>query len=308
YQTLYEALVDVALLSAPIAPFFSEKLYLDLVPGAESVHLTAMPTCYESLIDKDLEERMDLAQRASSMVLALRRKVNIKVRQPLSKLIIPVLSNKVREQLEKVRGLLLGEVNVKEAEFITDTTGLITKKIKPNFKVLGKKYGPQMKAIAARFGSMSQEEIAAIEAAETLGQPYTLQLGDAAVTLEKGDYEIHSEDMPGWLVATDGPLTLALDITLTDELRREGTARELVNRIQNLRKDCGFDVTDRIEVTIYADGQDGKEIADSLSSFKDYVARQTLAKKVELCGMPAAADALEVEWGEGAIRIQVRKL
>ncbi len=310
YQTLYEVLVDVAKMSAPIAPFFSERLYLDLVPDAESVHFTPMPAYDASEVDKDLEERMDLAQRASSMVLALRRKVNIKVRQPLSKLIIPVIDNKVKEQLEKVKTLLLGEVNVKDAEFISDTAGLITKKIKPNFKTLGKRYGAQMKAIAAYFGAMGQEEISAIQAAEAKGENYVFDLAGNQVSLAKGDYEISSEDMPGWLVATDGPLTLALDITISDELKKEGTARELINRIQNLRKDNGLDVTDRISVEIYADGDARSEIEASLASFTDYVARQTLAKSIDLAtaGAACAADALEAEWGDGTIRIAVRKL
>ena len=308
YQTLYEVLVDVAKMAAPIAPFFMERMYLDLVPGAESVHFVAMPEYDGASVDKDLEERMDLAQRASSMVLALRRKVNIKVRQPLSKLVIPVIDKKVEEQLEKVKVLLLGEVNVKEAEFISDTAGLITKKIRPNFKTLGKKYGAKMKAIAAAFGQLSQEDIAAIQAAENEDKEYMLHLSDGDVAICKGDYEISSEDMPGWLVATDGPLTLALDITVTDDLKREGTARELINRIQNLRKDSDFDVTDKIEVKIFADGDDRSEIEDSLGSFKDYVASQTLAKGVSVASLADAGDAREVEWNDSAIRISVSRL
>ena len=308
YQTLYEVLVDVAKMAAPIAPFFMERMYLDLVPGAESVHFVAMPEYDGASVDKDLEERMDLAQRASSMVLALRRKVNIKVRQPLSKLVIPVIDKKVEEQLEKVKVLLLGEVNVKDAEFISDTAGLITKKIRPNFKTLGKKYGAKMKAIAAAFGQLSQEDIAAIQAAENEDKEYMLHLSDGDVAICKGDYEISSEDMPGWLVATDGPLTLALDITVTDDLKREGTARELINRIQNLRKDSDFDVTDKIEVKIFADGDDRSEIEDSLGSFKDYVASQTLAKGISVASLADAGDAREVEWNDSAIRISVSRL
>lgn len=330
YQTLYEVLVAVAKLSAPIAPFFSERLYLDLVPDAESVHFTSMPSTDSSKVDKDLEERMDLAQRASSMVLALRRKVNIKVRQPLSKLIIPVINDKVKEQFEKVKGLVLGEVNVKDAEFISDTAGLITKKIKPNFKTLGKQYGSQMKAIAAYFGAMGQEEISAIQAAEAEDRQYIFTVGESEVRLSKGDYEITSEDMPGWLVATDGPLTVALDITVTDELKKEGTARELINRIQNLRKDGGLDVTDRINVVVYASGEALEEIETSLAVYGDYVGRQTLAKSVEVVGGGAAAGAgvpagagagvpagagagvsagaVEVEWGEEAISIKIEKI
>ena len=308
YQTLYEVLVDVAKLAAPIAPFFMEKMYLDLVPGAESVHFEAMPAYDAAAVDKDLEERMDLAQRASSMVLALRRKVNIKVRQPLSKLVIPVIDKKIEAQLEKVKALLLGEVNVKDAEFISDTAGLITKKIRPNFKALGKKYGARMKSIAAAFGALGQEDIAAIQASEASGSDYVLKLADGDVILARGDYEISSEDMPGWLVATDGPLTLALDITVTDELRKEGTARELINRIQNLRKDSDFDVTDKISVRIFAEGQDYDEIEASLASFKDYVASQTLAREIEVAPLSEAGDASEVEWNDSVIRISVSRL
>lgn len=309
YQTLYEVLVAVAKLAAPIAPFFMDRMYLDLVPGAESVHFVSMPSYDASVVDKDLEERMDLAQRASSMVLALRRKVNIKVRQPLSKLVIPVIDQRVKEQLELVKGLLLGEVNVKEAEFLADTEGLITKKIKPNFKTLGKMYGAKMKAISAAFNMLGQAEISAIQAQEATGEGYMLTLADGdQVKIVKGDYEISSEDMPGWLVATEGSLTLALDITVTDDLKKEGIARELINRIQNLRKDSGFDVTDKINVKIFADGEDGADIADALCAFGDYVASQTLAKTVEAGALADAGNAAEVEWGDGVIRIEVVKL
>ncbi|MGM9747881.1 MAG: class I tRNA ligase family protein, partial [Candidatus Cryptobacteroides sp.] len=308
YQTLYEVLKDIALLAAPIAPFFMERLWLDLVPGADSVHYVKMPDYDPSVVDKDLEERMDIAQRASSMVLALRRKVSIKVRQPLSKLVVPVIDEKVRVQLEKVKGIILGEVNVKEAEFISDSTGLITKKIKPNFKTLGKRYGKQMKEIAAAFAQLGQEQIASIQASENVATPYCMELPSGNVMLEKGDYEITSEDMPGWLVASDGPLTIALDVTITEELRREGTARELVNRIQNLRKDSGFEVTDKISVVIYASGDDFTEISSSLADFGEYVAAQTLAKSVEVSQEQAPETAAEVEWNEGMVRIEVARL
>ena len=308
YQTLYQVLVSVAKLAAPIAPFFMERLYLDLVPGAESVHYVPMPEYDETVVDKDLEERMELAQRASSMVLALRRKVNINVRKPLSKIVIPVIDSKVKEQLEKVKNLILGEVNVKEAEFIDDAAGMITKKIKPNFKTLGKIYGKQMKEIAAAFGTLSQEEISAIQSSEASSEAYVLHLPSGDVALNKGDYEITSEDMPGWLVATEGSLTLALDVTVTEELRLEGVARELINRIQNLRKDSGFEVTDKISVVIYADGSDGEEIAASLNGFGEYVASQTLALSVATAPLAEAGDAAEVEWNDAAIRIKVAKV
>ena len=310
YQTLYEVLKNIAILAAPIAPFYMDQLYKDLVPGGEeSVHYVLMPKCDESVIDKDLEERMELAQRASSMVLALRRKVNIKVRQPLSKLVIPVISDKVREQLEKVKGLILGEVNVKEAEFIADTTGIITKKIRPNFKTLGKVYGKRMKEIAGAFTEIPQAEINAIQAAEAEGKPYTLALEGGEVILNPGDYMISSEDMPGWLVASEGQLTLALDIEISEELKNEGIARELVNRIQNIRKDSGFDVTDKVDVTVFADGEQHAEIEKSLAAYHDYVASQTLAHTVELkSAAEASAEAMEVEWNDTSIRIAVKRI
>ena len=304
YQTLYEALKDVAVLAAPIAPFYMDQLYLDLVPGEESVHYVNMPAYDPALVDKDLEERMELAQRATSMVLALRRKVNIKVRQPLSKLIIPVISDIVRDQLEKVKTLLLTEVNVKEAEFISDTTGIITKKIKPNFKTLGKAYGPRMKEIAAAFGTLDQKTISEIQSAGT----YTLNLTSGPVLINPEDYEISSEDMPGWLVASEGPLTIALDIEVTEELKAEGIARELVNRIQNIRKDSNFDVTDRVDVVIYADGEDFEQIESSLKVNGEYLASQTLSRSVRLeriAGAPQSA--VEVEWNEVPIRINVSR-
>ena len=303
YQTLYEVLVDVAVLGAPIAPFYMDRLYLDLVPdGSESVHYVNMPACDEAVIDTDLEERMNLAQKATSMVLALRRKVSIKVRQPLQKLIIPVISAKVREQLEQVKSIILNEVNVKEAEFISDTTGIITKKIKPNFKTLGKVYGKQMKEIAGAFGGFDQATISAIQNAEAAGLAYSVELPSGAVELRPGDYEISSEDMPGWLVATEGQLTIALDIQISEELKREGVARELINRIQNLRKDSGFEVTDKIGVAIFADGAAYDDIAAALEGYKDYIAAQTLALSVTL-GKDAPEGAADVEWDEGSVKM-----
>lgn len=303
YQTLYSCLESVAILGAPITPFFMERLFLDLnaVSGRHSensVHQVLMPEENVNYIDKDLEERMELAQLSSSMILALRRKVNIKVRQPLAKIVIPVLDNRIKEQLERVEKLILNEVNVKEMEYITDTTGLITKKIKPNFKTLGKRYGKQMKEISAAFATLSQEEINDIERNGT----HVLALAGGEVVLEAGDYEITSEDMPGWLVASDGKLTVALDITITDSLRKEGVARELVNRIQNIRKDSGLEVTDKICVVI----EERPEIAESLSEFKDYVASQTLSQEITLSS--DLKDASSVEWGNGeTLKISISK-
>ena len=300
YETLYGVLRTVTLLSAPIAPFYADELWLDLVPGAECVHFERMPEADESLIDPELEKRMELAQKATSLVLALRRKVNIKVRQPLAKMLIPVISDEVRARLEMVKSLILTEVNVKEAEFLSDTTGIITKKIKPNFRVLGKKYGTQMKEIAAAFAKLDQATISAIQASSE----YTLALPSGNVVLTGEDYEITSEDMPGWLVASEGALTIALDIQLSDELVKEGTARELINRIQNLRKDSGFEVTDRVDVSIVADGQAYDEIEAALTGFKDYIASQTLALSVSLS---KEGEGSEVEWNEETIKILVTR-
>ena len=305
YNTVYSVLKTVALLAAPIAPFFMDRLWCDLTGGNGSVHFELMPEADHSVMDEALEERMALAQKSCSMVLALRKKVGINVKQPLPRLVIPVVSGALKEKLEAVKNVILAEVNVKDAQFISDTTGVITKKIKPNFKTLGKTYGPRMKEIAAAFPSMGQAQIAEIERCEG---DYTLSLPGGDVILTKADYEIHSEDMPGWLVASEGALTLALDITLTPELVREGNARELVRPIQNLRKTADFDVTDRIETTVYADGKAYEEIRDCLDSFGTYVASQTLSTNVSLQPLSeAGADAYDVEWGEGSIKIKVSR-
>ena len=305
FQTLYDVLMDVAILSAPIAPFFMEQLYLDLGGSSESVHYVLMPEADASVIDMELEQRMELAQQATSMVLALRKKVGIPVRQPLAKMLVPVISDVVRARLEAVKGLILTEVNVKEMEFVTDTTGIITKKIKPNFKTLGKVYGARMKEIAAAFGTLDQATITAIQNAETAGEAYTLVLPGGEVVLNPGDCQISSEDMPGWLVASDGALTIALDVELTEALRREGVARELVNRIQNLRKTAGFEVTDRIDTVVYADSP---EIAPALATFGEWIASQTLSRSVTQAPASAAGDdAREVEWLAGTIYIAVKR-
>ena len=304
YQTLYEVLVDVAMLAAPIAPFFMDQLYRDLT-GSDSVHFTLMPASDEERIDPAVEEWMSLAQKATSMVLALRKKCNIPVRQPLQKLVIPVISEKVRGQLAAGRDLVLGEVNVKEMEFIADTTGIMVLKVKPNFRTIGKAYGARMKEIAAAFGSLSQEVISAMKAAETSSSAYTLVLPGGDVVLNPGDYQISSEDMPGWLVASEGPLTIALDIEVTPQLRREGLSRELVNRIQNLRKSAGFEVTDRIDTLVFADDP---SLEDALSVYSDYVKAQTLSRTLRLApAAEAPATAAEVEWTEGNIKITVKR-
>ena len=305
YQTMYEVLKSIALISAPIAPFFMERLWLDLVPDGDSVHYQAMPQCDISLVDNGLEESMEFAQKASSMVLALRKKVGINVRKPLAKVLVPVMDETVKEHIVKVKDIFLTEVNVKEIEFLHDTTGIITKKIKPNFKTLGKIYGKRMKEIAAAFGQLSQEEISAIErSADT----YVWNLPGGEVLLGKGDYEINSEDMPGWLVATEGTLTIALDIVQTPQLKREGVARELIHPIQTIRKESGFEVTDRINTTIYADGDSYEEIGDALSEYSEYVAAQTLSVSLELKKLSEMPEgAVSIEWGDSTICIKVSK-
>ena len=304
YQTLYTCLETVVLLAAPIAPFITDRIFRDLnaLSGrhtAESVHLAAYPKADESLIDADLERMMSLAQRTSSMVLALRRKVNIKVRQPLQKIIIPVLDKDMARYIDAVRTLIQGEVNVKAIELISDTTGIITKRIKPNFKTLGPKYGKYMKQIAALVATFSQEQIAAVENdAETI-----LSIDGEQLTTTVADYEIVSEDMPGWLVASEGKLTVALDITITDELRREGVARELVNRIQNIRKESGFEVTDKIRVEIEAN----ELTTAAVESFAEYIASQTLALDVKTSAQPVGEFVVDSDLDEEALKIAVTK-
>ena len=305
YETLYKVLVDVAALAAPIAPFFMDQLYCDLVPGAESVHFTLMPQALEKAVDKDLEERMALAQQATSLILGIRKKVNIPVRQPLQKVMIPVISDKVRRQLDQVKGIILTEVNVKEMEFIEDASGIMTLRIKPNFKVLGKTYGARMKEIAAAFGTLDQPVISAIQKAETAGEAYTLALPGGDVVLNPGDYAISSEDVEGWQVASEGSLTVALDIEVTPQLRLEGLSRELVNRIQNLRKASGFEVTDRIHTVVYSDDP---ALAEALQVYSDYIKSQTLSLSIGLeKAADAPADAAEVEWTEGTIKLTVKR-
>ena len=304
YQTLYTCLETVSMLAAPIAPFITDRIFCDLNAlsgrhSESSVHLAEYPKCNEALIDRELEDMMSLAQRTSSMVLALRRKVNIKVRQPLQKIIIPVLDKNMAKHIEAVRQLIMGEVNVKDIELISDTTGIITKRIKPNFKTLGPKYGKYMKQIAALVATFTQEQIAAVENdAETI-----LNIDGEQVVTTVADYEITSEDMPGWLVASEGKLTVALDITITDDLRREGVARELVNRIQNIRKDSGFEVTDKIRVEIEAT----ELTAPAIESFADYIAQQTLAVDVKAVASPAGSFVVDSDIDESPLKIAVTK-
>ncbi len=280
YQTLYTCLETVAILGSPIAPFFSDQLYRDLnnVTGhnkAESVHLTDFPVANTSFIDKALEERMEAAQLISSMVLSLRKKTNIRVRQPLSKIMIPVKDETMKAQLEKVSHLIMSEVNIKEIEFLSADNNILVKNVKPNFKTLGKKYGKQMKQIQTYFANMTQEEIHAYEK----NNGTHLDVDGVSVDLTLEDALISTQDIPGWAVTTQDDLTVALDMTLTDELVQEGLAREIVNRVQNLRKTGGFEVTDRIVLFV----ENNDKIEPALDKFGDYICTETLAtiNKVE---------------------------
>ena len=293
YQTLYTCLETVSMLAAPIAPFYMDKLFNDLnaITGrhkAESVHLSSFPEYNESLIDTALEKRMDVAQKLSSMVLGLRRKVNIKVRQPLNKIMLPVSGPGFQKQVEAVKPLILNEVNIKEIEYITDTTGILVKRIKPNFKTLGPRYGKLMKEVSGAITSMDQEQIARFEKDQTC----EIDAGGASLRLTLDDVEIISEDIPGWLVANEGAITVALDIHVTEKLRQEGISRELVNRIQNIRKESGFDVTDKIEVLI----ERHELINDAVELHGKYIGAQTLAESVQL------TDSLE---NSGSKRIDI---
>ncbi|MBR2981011.1 MAG: isoleucine--tRNA ligase [Odoribacter sp.] len=292
YQTLYQCLETVAVLGAPIAPFYMDKLYRDLnsVTGnhnSGSVHLANFPKADESVIDTELEKQMELAQDVTSMLLGLRRKVQIRVRQPLAKVMIPIADQTMQNRLEAVKNIILSEVNVKELEYITDTVGVLTKRIKPNFKTLGPKYGKYMKAISAEVATMDQRAIADFERSGS----YDMAVGDEKITLSLADVEIISEDVPGWQVANFGPLTVALDIQITTELREEGIARELINRIQNARKDSGLEVTDRITLTIGAHD----EINEAVNHLSSYIAGQVLATQVNV----------ESEQKDGDIEIEI---
>ena len=279
YQTLYTCLETVAKLMSPIAPFYADKLYMDLVTATGrdnvvSVHLAKFPEYKEEMIDKELEVRMQMAQDVTSMVLALRRKVNIKVRQPLQCIMIPVVDEEQRAHIEAVKVLIMSEVNVKDIKFVDGAAGVLVKKVKCDFKKMGPKFGKQMKAVAAAVAEMSQDAIAELEK----NGSYTLQLNGTDVLVEATDVEIFSEDIPGWLVANEGKLTVALDVTVTEELRREGIARELVNRIQNIRKSSGLEITDKIKITL----SKNQQTDDAVNEYKDYICNQVLGTSLTL--------------------------
>lgn len=282
YQTLYACLKTITLLMAPIAPFYADRLYVDLTEGnadaKASVHLADFPTVDESVINKTLEKDMETAQNITSMVLALRRKANLKVRQPLSMIMIPVLDSKQKDSIEAMSLLIKNEVNVKTIKYVDGNEGVLVKRVKPDFKKLGPKYGKIMKQLAAEIADMTQEEIIAFEKE---GQ-FTFEIDNAPVCVELSDVEIFSEDIPGWLVANEGSLTVALDITVTDDLRKEGIAREIVNRIQNIRKNIGLEITDKIQVVI----SPNPKTDDAVAEYSDYIAHQVLAESIRIAEIP----------------------
>ena len=305
YQTLYTCLETLARLMAPIAPFFSERMFRDLNNvthriDAESVHHTEFPAYNESVVDKALEQRMQLAQKISSMVLSLRKRSNLRVRQPLAKIMIPVADEFQRQQIEKVAHLITSEVNVKEIEYLDAANNVLVKSAKPNFKTLGPRYGKIMKAIAAAVTAFSQADIAKIE---TEGR-YNMVVEGQDVELLLSDVEIATQDIPGWVVANEGTLTVALDVTLTQELKNEGIARELVNRIQNIRKDSDFAVTDKINVDLLSNPEwDG-----AVQQYMDYICSETLTASLNLVPAIASPDRKETEIIDGMpTEIWVRK-
>ena len=294
YQTLYFCLKTVSKLLAPFAPFYADQLYKDLGGVHDSVHLVSFPSCKESVIDLDLEARMDMAQKITSMVLALRRKVNIKVRQPLQSIMIPAVDDTQKSHIEAVKDLIMNEVNVKELKFV-EGSGILVKKVKCNFRTMGKKFGKLMKGIAAQMASLSQDEIAVLEEKGML----TLEVEGQQAVVDIADVEIISEDIPGWLVSNEGNLTVALEIELTDELRQEGMARELINRIQNMRKDAGLEITDRISVVVSSNEQSDAAIM----AFKEYIKTQVLADSIVI----APNDGASVEFDDFDLNILVSK-
>ena len=304
YQTLYTCLKIISQLMAPIAPFYADKLFKDLYPAENqqqkeiSVHLSDFPVADEKIINAGLEERMQIAQQISSMVLALRRKVNIKVRQPLSSIMVPVFDENQKKAIQAVQSLILNEVNVKALNYVDNATEILVKRVKPDFKKLGPRYGKIMKDLAVAIASLSQQDIAALETNENL----SIEVNGQTAEITTGDVEIFSEDIPGWLVANEGKLTVALDITVTDELKKEGIARELINRIQNLRKSYGFEITDKIQVSIQSDTR----INDAVKEFKHYIANQVLAKDVFLKDM-TEGEAIDLE-DDFQLYIQIERL
>ena len=297
-QTLYQSLKTVAMLMAPIAPFYADMLYRDLTGSATSVHLAAYPKAAEAAIDSKLEKRMAIAQQITSMVLSLRRKKNLKVKQPLTAIMIPVLDEAQKQDIEAVADLIMSEVNVKGINYVGGDAGILVKRIKPDFKKLGPKFGKNMKAAAQTLTSLEQSQIAQFEKDGKIA----LTLNGEEAVVELADVEVISEDIPGWLVANDGNITVALDITITDDLRKEGIARELVNRIQNVRKSKDFNITDRIVVKITPD----EHVNDAVAQFKDYIAKQVLAVAIELAPVEGT-DVIALDMDDYELKITVDK-
>jgi isoleucyl-tRNA synthetase len=306
YQTLYTTLRTVAQLMAPFAPFYADKLYSDLVAPVEgadyvTVHLSAFPTPQQTFISKELEEQMSLAQEITSSVLALRRKVNIKVRQPLQTLLVPVTGSNQRTMLEAVSRLIVGEVNVKELKIVDNEESGLVKRVKADFKKLGPRYGKIMKQLGAAIKEMPQSAIATLERD---GQYCFAELEGAPV-VTTSDVEIIPEDIPGWLVANDGDITVALDVTLTESLKAEGLARELVNRIQNIRKSSGFDITDKVDVKISSLPQ----TEQALKAFGNYISSQVLAETLEVtASMPADEAVQQLDIDDLKVSVLVKKI
>ncbi len=303
YQTLYTCLVNVAQLSAPVAPFFMDRLYKDLTSsvvkeGQHSVHLSDFPAFDASFIDKALESKMQKAQTISSLVLSLRQKEKIKVRQPLQKIMIPVLNNTQREEILAVAELIKSEVNVKEIDLIDEASGILVKQIKPNFKVLGPRFGKDMKAVANQVNQFGQNQIKELEQEGKI----SIEINGKSITLQPHEVEISSQDIEGWLVANSGSLTVALDITITDELRNEGIARELVNRIQNLRKDSGFEVTDKIEITI----QNHSFLGSAIEKNATYIKTETLAKTLQV--VERIENGLDIKFDDVETKLVIKKV
>lgn len=297
-QTLYQSLKTVAMLMAPIAPFYADMLYRDLTGSDTSVHLAAYPKADEAAIDSKLEKRMAIAQQITSMVLSLRRKKNLKVKQPLTAIMIPVLDEAQKQDIEAVADLIMSEVNVKGINYVGGDAGILVKRIKPDFKKLGPKFGKNMKAAAQALTSLEQSQIAQFEKDGKIA----LTLNGEEAVVELADVEVISEDIPGWLVTNDGNITVALDITITDDLRKEGIARELVNRIQNVRKSKDFNITDRIVVKITPD----EHVNDAVAQFKDYIAKQVLAVAIELAPVEGA-DVIALDMDDYELKITVDK-
>jgi isoleucyl-tRNA synthetase len=304
YQTLFECLEAIAILSAPIAPFYSDELFSDLNKvanrhGVSSVHLAHFPEAVEADIDTELEAQMEIAQQVSSMALSLRKKEKIRVRQPLQKIMVPILDPSFKSRIKHVQDLILSEINVKELELLEDTTGVLTKKIKPNFKTIGPKYGKHMKAIAGMVKEWGDKEIAEVEN----NRGWSGEINGEKIELDFNDFEIETDDIPGWLVTSENGITVAMDITITTALKQEGIARELVNRIQNFRKEAGFEVTDKINITV----ETSADIQAAIEANKSYIADEVLADAIHVGSIEGTEFLADIE-EEGDTKVGLKKV